>query len=312
MFQYKKNTLKNTIYLIIYFFSFSTLNAQETKPFDYDLLGAIILDENQIISYKIQFNLEKNNFIQGYSITDVDGEDETKSYIRGYYNQKTNKIQFKESDILYTKSTFLPEEFCFVSFEGNFKGDSNKKLLDGNFVGIYDDKDTCATGKIKLVGKKFIKKKVKKVYKKIKKVKRVDSIVKDNLKPENYLKKFSETKINSGEKVSVFVYSSKIKIDVWDYGIEDGDVITILQNDKPVIENIEVSRRKQSFVLNLNEKINTFKIITVDAGKLETNTTKLKLYDFRREYEVVANLKKGEAATINIVKLTVKPKKNNK
>jgi len=304
--------MKFNFCLLICLVAIFSFNAQDLKKFDYELLGAIVLDENQLISYKIQFNLEKNNFIQGYSITDIDGEDETKSYIRGYYNQKANKIQFKESDILYTKSKFLPEEFCFVSFEGNFKGDSNKKLLDGNFVGIYDDKDTCATGKIKLVGKKFIKKKVKKVYKKIKKVKRVDSIVKDNLKPENYLKKFSETKINSGEKVSVFVYSSKIKIDVWDYGIEDGDIITILQNDKPVIENIKVSRRKQSFVLNLNQKVNTFKIITVDAGKLETNTTKLKLYDFRREYEVVANLKKGEAAILNIVKLTVKPKKNNK
>ncbi|WP_334057897.1 hypothetical protein [Polaribacter sp. P097] len=304
--------MKFNFCLLICLVAIFSFNAQDLKKFDYELLGAIVLDENQLISYKIQFNLEKNNFIQGYSITDIDGEDETKSYIRGYYNKKTNKIQFKESDILYTKSKFLPEEFCFVSFEGDFKGDSNKKLLDGNFVGIYDDKDTCATGKIKLVGKKFIKKKVKKVYKKIKKVKRVDSIVKDNLKPENYLKKFSETKINSGEKVSVFVYSSKIKIDVWDYGIEDGDIITILQNDKPVIENIKVSRRKQSFVLNLNEKVNTFKIITVDAGKLETNTTKLKLFDFRREYEVVANLKKGEAAILNIVKLTVKPKKNNK
>jgi hypothetical protein len=37
--------------------------------------------------------------------------------------------------------------------------------------------------------------------------------------------------------------------------------------------------------------------------------TKLKLYDFRREYEVVANLKEGKAAMINIVKLKVPTKK---
>jgi hypothetical protein len=301
--------MKASFYLLIYLCSIFNSASQESKKFDYELLGAIVLDENQLISYKVQFNVEKNNFIQGYSLTDIDGENETKSYIRGYYNDKTDKIQFKESDILYTKSKFLPEEFCFVRFEGKFKSASNKKLLEGKFVGIYDDKDTCATGEIRLVGKSFIKKKVKKVYKKIKKVKRVDSITKESLKPENYLKKFSETKIKSGEKVSVFVYTSKLKIDIWDYGIEDGDIITILQNDKPILENIKVSRRKQSFTLSLDQKENEFKIITVNSGKLETNTTKLKLYDFRREYEVVASLKEGEAAILNIVRLRVPTKK---
>ena len=141
---------------------------------------------------------------------------------------------------------------------------------------------------------------------------KIDSTVIAELKPENFLKKFSETNIKSGEKVSVFVYSNKIDVDIWDYGIEDGDIITILQNDKPVLENFKVTRKKKRITLNLDEKENAFKIITVNSGKLKTNTTKLKLYDFRREYEVVANLEEGKAAIINIVKLTVKtssPKK---
>ena len=301
--------MKNIIYLIIYFFSFFVLNSQETKQFDFELLGGIILDQNQLISYKIEFNLEKNNYIQGYSYTDIEGENETKSYIRGYYNEKSGNIEFKESDILYTKSQFLPEEFCFISFKGKFKGDTKKKFLDGKFIGIYDDKDTCGTGSIKLVGTKFMEKKVKKIYKKIKKIKKVDSIVKEEIKPENYLKKFSETKIKSGEKVSVFVYSSKIDVDIWDYGIEDGDIITILKNNKPVLKDFKVTRKKKRITLLLDKKENLFKIITVNSGKLETNTTKLKLYDFRREYEVLANLDEGKAAMINIVKLEIPPKK---
>jgi hypothetical protein len=302
--------MKIIFFLIIYLFSFLNIQCQEDKPFDYELLGAIVLEGNQIISYKVQFNLEKNNFIQGYSFTDLGGENETKSYIRGYYNNKSQNIQFKESDILYTKSKFLPEEFCFVSFKGKFKGDSKKKLLDGKFIGIYDDKDTCATGNIKLVSTRFVEKKIGKLYKKIKKIKKIDSVVKAEIKPENYLKKYSETKINSGEKVTVFVYASELKVDIWDYGIEDGDIITILQNDKPILKNFKVSRKKKRIVLKLTDSKNLIKIITVDAGKLETNTTKLKLYDYRREYEVVANLEKGKAAMINIVKLKVPAKKN--
>lgn len=301
--------MKNNILLLMILFCFFDLHSQNNEHFDYELLGVLVLDSNQIISYKIQFNSNKDNFIQGYSYTDLDGENETKSYIRGYYNPKNKNIHFKENDILYTKSKFLPDEFCFVSFKGKFKGKTNKKLLNGSFIGIYNDKDSCATGKIKLVSTKFAEKKVKKIYKKIKKLKKVDTLVKEKIKPINYLKKFSETKINSGETVSVFVYNNKIKMEVWDYSIEDGDIITILNNEIPILENFTVTRKKKSIILDLKEGKNLIKIITVDSGKLKVNTTKLKLYDFRREYEVLANLDEGKEASINIVKLKVKKKK---
>jgi hypothetical protein len=298
--------MKKDISILISLLFFLNLISQENKIFDYELVGALVLDSNQLISYKIEFNSYKNGFIEGYSYTDLSGENETKSYIRGYYNTKNKNIQFKESDILYTKSKFLPEEFCFVSFNGRFKEVSKKKQLDGSFVGIYDDKDTCATGQIKLVSTKFLEKKIKKIYKKVKKIKKIDSIVKEEIKPENYLKKFSETKINSGEKVSVFVYTNKMKMEIWDYGIEDGDVITISNNNVVLLENYIVKRKKKSIIVNLSDAENLIKITTINSGKLKTNTTKLKLYDFRRQYEVIADLDEGKEATINVVRLKVK------
>ena len=303
--------MNKSILIFISLFSFLNQFSQESEKFDYELLGALVLDSKQLISYKIVFNSNDNGFIEGYSYTDLSGENETKSYIRGYYNPKNKNIQFKESDILYTKSKFLPDEFCFVSFKGRFKGQSKKKLLEGDFIGIYDDRDTCATGEIKLVSTKFVEKKIKKLYKQvlqIDKIKKVDSIVKAEINPENYLKKFSETKIKSGEKVSVFVYTSKMKMEIWDYGKEDGDIITILNNDIPILENYSVKNNKKTIIVNLNDKKNLIKIITVDSGTLKTNTTKLKLYDFRRQYEVIADLDEGKEAVINVVRLKVKNK----
>ncbi|TXD49106.1 hypothetical protein [Polaribacter sp. IC073] len=301
--------MKKGFFIIFSMMSFLSQFSQESKEFDYELLGALVLDSNQLISYKIVFNSNDNGFIEGYSYTDLSGENETKSYIRGYYNPKNKEIQFKESDILYTKSKFLPDEFCFVSFKGQFKGDSKKKSLEGDFIGIYDDRDTCATGKVKLVSTKFVEKKIKKLYKKvvkIDKIKKVDSIVKAEIKPENYLKKFSETSIKSGEKVSVYVYTNKMKMEIWDYGKEDGDVITILNNGIPILENYSVKKKKKAIIVHLNDDKNLIKIVTINSGKLKTNTTKLKLYDFRREYEVIADLEEGKEATINVVRLKVK------
>ena len=271
----------------------------------------MVLGFKQLISYKIVFNSKENGFIKGYSYTDLSGENETKSYIRGFYNPKSKNIQFKESDILYTKSKFLPNEFCFVSFKGRFKEQSKKKLLEGDFIGIYDDRDTCATGKIKLVSTKFVEKKIKKLYKKvlqIDKIKKVDSTIKAEINPENYLKKFSETKIKSGEKVSVFGNTSMMKMEIWDFGKEDGSIITIFNNDIPILENYSVKNNKKTIIVDLNDKKNFIKIRTIDSGTLKTNTTKIKLYDFRRQYEVIADLDEGKEAIINVVILKVKNK----
>ena len=218
--------------IFISFFLVFKLFSQNKKNFDYQLLGTVILDSKDVLSYKMDFNVDNKGKLFGYSYTDITGENETKSYVKGYYDKKTRKVNFYEEDILYTKSKYLPEDFCFINFKGKFKIKESKKVLDGDFVGIFKEKDTCAKGRIKLVGVKFVEKKIKKLHKKIEKKKRIDSVIKKELTPEVYLKKFSETRIKSGEKVSVFVYTSKMKLELWDYGKEDGDVIDVYLNGK--------------------------------------------------------------------------------
>ena len=59
-------------------------------------------------------------------------------------------------------------------------------------------------------------------------------------------------------------------------------------------------------MVQLNDKENLIRIITVNSGRLKKNTTKLKLYDFRRRYEVIADLEEGKEAIINVVRIKVK------
>ena len=98
-------------------------------------------------------------------------------------------------------------------------------------------------------------------------------------------------------------------MEVWDYGKEDGDKITILHNDKPILKNFTISKKIKTINIDLDNNKNVFKVITEDTGKIKTNTAKIKLYDYRRDYEVVANLEKGKPAVINVIRLKVKTKK---
>lgn len=296
-------------FFVLFIISLCSYCQQDSIKYNYELLGALILDSQEFMSFKVQFNKTNGNKIEGYSYTDMGGENETKSYIRGNYDVDTKKIAFRESDILYTKSEFLPEEFCFVDFKGKFKENQKKKILQGDFYGIYSQKDTCATGKLKLISTKFLEKKLIKLNKKldkVEKIKKIDSTVRKGLNTESYLKKFSETKIASGEKVNVFVYTNRLKVEIWDYGKEDGDEISLFNNDFQILKKYLVKKRKKIIYLDLHEKENLLKLITENAGTLKTNTTKIILYDYRREYEVIADLEVGKAAFINVVKLSRK------
>ena len=47
--------------------------------------------------------------------------------------------------------------------------------------------------------------------------------------------------------------------------------------------------------------LNTIKITTVSSGRIESNTSKIKIYDSSRFYELTSNIDKGESAEINII-----------
>src|SRR5210317_115533 len=83
-------------------------------------LGAIMLNDSSLISYKIVFS-EKDGVIIGHSITDLNGPHETKSFLSGTFNEAQNTLVFSESGIIYTKSPVTQEDFCYVHFEGRLK-----------------------------------------------------------------------------------------------------------------------------------------------------------------------------------------------
>lgn len=288
--------------LLFFSFLFSTLTfSQNKEKYTYDFIGVLTLEDNSLYSYQIEFNIYGDK-VKGYSYTDLKGPNETKSKINGIYNKKTKKISFKESEILYTKSDAESEIFCFINIEGTLKLKSKKTILKGKLVGLYNDNEPCAKGEITLIGLDYAYKKMNKIYKKIKKKKKIDSVVKEKINPNKVLKKQNETTITSGETVSVFVYKENLKMEIWDYGKEDGDKISLYVHNKILFDSLLVTKKKKKLNLKLNKGSNIIKIATVNAGSLPTNTAKIILYDYERTYEVLVNLKVGESTKINIVR----------
>ena len=134
----------------------------------FSYLGTLLLNNKTPMSFCMELQ-EKNGIINGYSITNINTPDETKSEISGLYFKSDNSFQLQETQILSTKSEAALNTFCYINMTLSFKGRFGSKRLEGTFTGNFLDSTKCASGKIILIEKKKIEKKIAKVKKKIEK-----------------------------------------------------------------------------------------------------------------------------------------------
>lgn len=269
---------------------------------NYDFIGTLVLENNALITYRIQFDINNSN-ISGFSYTDLNGNDETKSKLIGTYNEKENKIFIEETDIIYTKSKELKDIFCFLKIDANIKLSENKNEIKGNFIGVYnsEQKDTCATGKILLVSLKDAFRKIDKVAKKISKIKKIDSITKNKFTKQNLINQIGTNTLKSEEILNVFWKSNKLIIEIWDNGKEDGDLISLTFNKKTIFRKHEVKKDKIIIELDLVEGINLIEILANNNGTIFPNTAKVILIDGDVQHTISSSLEAGKSSTIKII-----------
>lgn len=288
-------------YLIIILFFFKAINSfSQTK---YEFIGVLTLDNNYIVPYNIFFTENSGVFV-GYSLTDMQGENETKNEIKGTYNKVTKEFKFVEKNIVYTKSTITQNDFCFVGFEGKLKLENQMAVLKGDFTGVFNDGSVCAKGKIKLIGSDKLYKRVKKLSKKIKHTKLIDETTKLKIDPIKMLDSLLTNRLKNGENTSVFWKSDTMKMKIWDLGKEDGDKISIFINGKKVLDNYIIMKKPKIITFQLVEHKNNEVIIRAEnIGTISPNTARVELIDVDKRIKLNTSLTKDGETKITIIKL---------
>ena len=285
---------------VLFFITFCNFVNSQT---DYEFFGVIKLngDEKSMISYRLVFE-EKNGYVQGYSITDLDGVHETKNVIEGTYDSKKNELSFREKEILYTKSKISPSSFCFINFLGKVKLSNTNSKIDGDFKGLFKNKEKCIDGTLTLAGIVKIERAVQKLSNKIEKTNRIDQQTKERVNPMRMLDSLKINKLNKGENLNVFWDSDELKLSVWDAGRYDGDIINLYHNDIKILNDYKISSKKDVLNVKLNKGINVFKIEALNEGDVAPNTSHIRLEGDSRVFDLMANIKKGETTQISILK----------
>ena len=271
------------------FFTF-LLNAQ-IKTFSY--LGTLILSNNTPISFQLELE-EQNGIVNGYSITNINTPDATKSEISGLYFKSDNSFQLQETQILQTSSEVPLNTFCYLNLNLAFKGKFGSKRLEGTFIGNFLDSTQCASGKIILMEEKKLIKKIEKVKKKI------DKKANKTLAETNQMQ---QTKIlKDGGNFTVKWESNKVKLYIWDANQEDGDKITLKINGDIILHDFETENKRKKIKYQLKDGEIIIEITATNFGTSPPNTSRIELVDSKTKYPIITQLELGKSAIIKIVK----------
>jgi hypothetical protein len=286
------------IYFVLFLPFLISLNL---KSQNYEFYGVLKLNgkKENSISYRLFFT-ESNGKVSGYSITDITGEHETKNLVEGTYDAKTKYLKIKEKNIVYTKSVISDELFCFVNFEGKIKLTSEKAKVEGAFKGLFKNNKKCIDGTLELIGTATVNKLLQKVNKKIQKSKELDEASKKKYNPIQIFDSLQTQQLTASQNLNIFTNSKQISFEIWDNGVEDGDIINLYHNNKLCLNNYKVTLEKKKIVINLSDLQNEFVIEAINQGSQGLNTAMMTV-EGDKSVVFQSNLIKGETTKVTII-----------
>jgi len=259
----------------------------------YSYLGTLILTNNTHISFSLELE-EDNGIVNGYSITNINTPDETKSEISGLYYKKDKSFQLQETQILQTKSEAALNTFCYISMNLSIKGKFGAKRLEGAFTGNFLDSIECASGKIILMERTKLEKKIEKIKRKVEK--------KYNEKYQDTLLVKRTQILKDGDDFTINWEGNKLRLFIWDANMEDGDKIQLNINENIILDDFETTNKRKKIKYKLVEGENTIEIKATNLGTSPPNTSRIELVDSKTKYPIITQLELGKTAVIKIIK----------
>ncbi len=296
------NNFKYFVYLLVFFLgSINYTIAQQTV-----LSGVIAVGKSSYMKYQINYQLDKKNNITGYSISDLNGSEETKAKIIGVFNQKKRTMVFEEVEIISTKSRTPIDEFCLMRVKGKFHKKSGKYIYTGEFDSYCrNPKVACDSGTAVLMTEKDIKELSTKVVKAVQKapiadsVKRVLESAPDTTK---WVRKVYDLQANSETEIKL--NADFVILELVDDRFQDGDKVTIMENDKVILQDFELTNQVKTikFLIDRDMQKLTVSIFAADEGSIALTTVKAVLKNGKESNLINANLNKGQHIKLAIVK----------
>lgn len=288
------------VFLVVSLLFCINLSAQQQKVV---LHGTISMATGESFPYRIEVT-ENNGTITGFAYT-YDERDEAKAIIKGKIDRQNRKLTFRETEIVTSSLVVTKAYMCMV--QATLERRSGK--LSGPAVNKQADNTVCTDGTITFSNNNEIEDLFATHDK-------FDVAVEMGSKKAAPAPQpapapviagddpVSTDKITAGVEKSFTWLTDSVVMEVWDGGMFDGDMVTILFDDKPVVNHYVIQKQKKRVVVRLPAMgSHTVAIVADGEGSDPPNTATFMLYDGATKYNVIAYNKKGERSLIRIQRL---------
>ena len=263
------------------------------KNKEHVLNGKIKVKDGDTYPYQLVFEVSQKT-IKGYSITKLPDGTDTKTSITGMIYRKKKGLIISETKLLSAPQKDIT--ICFVSAILSYKKKGSNYIISGIFAGKDDQQKECGTGTIEFVQPATLDDLYAEEAEEAKQAPLTTNI---ETKTEPVAGK---DQITAGIQKEFDWHTDSCTLEVWDGGVIDGDVISLLVNDEPVLTKFTIGKVRKTLRFPVTKKINTITIVAEEEGTNPPNTAQLIFYDGNEQYRLTAFNKKGEKATVIIRK----------
>lgn len=239
--------------------------------------------------------------------------------VKGNYNASTRQLSLYDIPIPYHGSMTNMEVDCIMNLQATLRVAQAGSDLIGAFVGLPDYRNTCTNINFNLhlnadISKKDSVAKAISEYKEIRQVWRpavTDTAVAVNIIPRKVVNYVTENEFTKRQNVivnEIEVESDTIRVDVYDNGEIDGDMISVFFNKQLILNNQKLTHKSIHMKMGLDSTTvyNEISMFAENLGLIPPNTALMTITDGKNTYNIRLSSSLEKNATIRIRKKSSK------
>lgn len=290
---------------------FTTVQAQTVR---HELKGFMAVTSGETFTYRLELEESAGGLLKGFAYTYVKEGKDVKASVEGRIDRTKKTVAFKETGIVTNNGFESKAVLCLVDAILKFTPDeSGSQTLSGPIVSNTASSALCGKGSVVFTDATMIHDIFKPVSiaavpeepvaaPEVAKPKKPVRIVYDTARKAATPTAPKQDEVTLGKAQTYQFSSDSVIIDVWDGGKLDGDMITILLNDRPVLTRYTLTAGKKQLRLALQKGQNTLIIIADNEGNEPPTTADLILHDGETQHRLIAYNKIGKEAVIHILR----------
>lgn len=233
--------------------------------------------------------------------------------VKGNYNAATRQLSLYNIPLTYHGSVTAFEIDCIMNMQATLRVSQAESRLIGTFISLPDYKYVCKEVYFNFVMNADISKKdsvlqaireYKETYQ-VWKPEVADTLIEAKVTPRKVINYVTEKEFAERENIvsqEIEVNSDSLKIDIYDNGEIDGDMISLFYNKELILNNQKLTHKsiRLNVVLDSTKSYSEISMFAENLGLIPPNTAMVRIDDGSKRYELRVSSSLEKTATIRI------------